>query len=280
MHLADGVGQLGAGEDVAEPPAGDAEGLGQAADGDGAVVHARERGHRDVLVGVVEDVLVDLVGDAERVELLAEPGDQLQLGAAEHLAAGIVRRVDDDRARPRREGGAELVGIDDEVGAVERDEDELRSAHRRVRDIVLVEGLEDDDFVALFDDREHGRHHGLGGAAGDGDLAVRLEVEAVEALRLGGDGVAQARRAPGDRVLVDVGVNRVDRGLLDEVGGGKVRVALGEVDGVVDHREAGHFADDRFAEDGGATGDVSAGLWLGHQVILQRDGCCDCPRSR
>ena len=46
---------------------------------------------------VVEDVLVDLVGDRERAPLLAQTGDELQLFAREDLAGRVVRRVDDDR---------------------------------------------------------------------------------------------------------------------------------------------------------------------------------------
>ena len=49
------------------------------------------RHHGDVLGAVVEDVLVDFVGDGERVELLAERGDEFQLFAVEDAAGGIVR---------------------------------------------------------------------------------------------------------------------------------------------------------------------------------------------
>ena len=51
---------------------------------------------------VVEDVLVDLVGDREDVVLAGTGRDDLELGAREDLARRVVRRVDDDGARAAR----------------------------------------------------------------------------------------------------------------------------------------------------------------------------------
>jgi hypothetical protein len=73
-----------------------------------------------------------------------------------------------------------------------------------------------------------------------------------------GDCAAQAGCAPRDGVLVDVRVDRIDRGLVDEVRRREIRVALSEIDRPVDHRQPGHLADDGFAEDRGAAGDVVA----------------------
>ena len=58
-------------------------------------------------------------------------------------------------------------------------------------------------------------------------------------------------------------------GLLDEVRGGEIGVALGEVDRAVEHREARHLADDGLGEDGRAVGDMGA-CWRGHAASL----CC------
>ncbi len=54
-----------------------------------------------VLGAVVKNVLVNLVGDGQRVELLAQLRNQLQALAVEHAAGGIIRRVDDDRLGAR-----------------------------------------------------------------------------------------------------------------------------------------------------------------------------------
>ena len=62
--------------------------------------HPGQRGERDVLEPVEHEVLVDLVGDRDQVVLAARASAiALQLGAVEHAAGRVVRRVDEDRAR-------------------------------------------------------------------------------------------------------------------------------------------------------------------------------------
>jgi hypothetical protein len=48
-----------------------------------------------VLPPVINDAVVDLVGDRNQIELLAEPGDALQLLAGEDPSRGIVRSVEE-----------------------------------------------------------------------------------------------------------------------------------------------------------------------------------------
>ena len=67
-----------------------------------------------------------------------------------------------------------------------------------VGSVVLVVRLEDHDFVARIEHGEQRREHRLGRAAADGDLA-RAHVHAVPPREIGGDGLAQVLRAPGDR---------------------------------------------------------------------------------
>ena len=74
---------------------------------------------------VVDHVLVDLVGDREDVVPLAQLGDDLELAARENLAGRVVRAVEDDRLGPRREGARQAIGIEREVGRLERHEDRL-----------------------------------------------------------------------------------------------------------------------------------------------------------
>ena len=104
-----GPGQIGRRNRPAHPPSRDAERLRQAVDGDGAIGHAVDRRDRHVLVAVVDDVLVDLVGDRQHVPLLAEPGDELQLVPGEDLPGRVVRRIDDDGARVVVERRRELL---------------------------------------------------------------------------------------------------------------------------------------------------------------------------
>ena len=123
----------------------------------------------------VDDVLVDVVGEDERVVLVARAGDQLELGAVEHLAGRVVRRVEDDGPRARPEGGAQLVGVDAPVRLVQRHVARDGAGEDGVGPVVLVERLEDDHLVARVHQRQHGRDHPLGRAAGDGDLGLRVD---------------------------------------------------------------------------------------------------------
>ena len=118
-------------------------------------------------------------------------GDQLELGPREHLAGRVVRRVDDDRSGPRAECRAQLVRVDRPVRFVERDVARDRAGQDRVGAVVLVVGLEHDDLVARVEQPEHGGHHRLGRAAGDGDLGLGIDRAPAGEL---------ARRRRGDRV--------------------------------------------------------------------------------
>ncbi len=71
---------------------------------------------------------------------------------------------------------------------------------------------------------------------------------ALGALEFFGDGVAKRFRAPGDGVLIDVGGDGFLGGALDFGGRGKIREALGEIDGAVADGQARHFANDGFGE--------------------------------
>ena len=60
--------------------------------------------------------------------------------------------------------------------------------------------------------------------------------------------VAEALRAPGDRVLVDVGIDRALGGFLHLGRRGEIGESLREVDRAVDRREPRHLADHRLRE--------------------------------
>jgi len=80
VEVADGGEPLGASGEIAETPAGDGEGLGEAGDGDGAFGHAGEGGDAEVLCAFVEEVLVHLVREDEEIVLDGEGGEEFELG--------------------------------------------------------------------------------------------------------------------------------------------------------------------------------------------------------
>ena len=157
------------------------------------------------------------------------------------LPVGLCGELTTMRPRPRPERGPQLVGIDRPVRLVERDVARDGAGQDRVGAVVLVERLEDDDLVARVEQPEHRRDHRLGRAAGDGDLGLRVDGAPAREVprRRRGDRVAQRLRAPGDRVLVDVGVDGLGDRVLELGRAGEVREALGEADRAVLRPPAG-----------------------------------------
>src|SRR5262249_26324485 len=94
-------------------------------------------------------------------------------------------------------------------------------------------------------------------AAADGHVPVGLDLHPVELAVLLGDRPSEARGAPGDRVLVEVAVDRpVSR--LDQLGRRReVRHALRQVHAAELVDDAGHLADDRFGEPLDALGNLT-----------------------
>ena len=180
VHLADRVGESGRRHDPADPPAGDAEGLRGAADGDRALPHARQRGDRDVLA-LEPDVLVDLVGDG-RAHRAGRRGRAIASSSARVSTRpdgllGVLTMM----ARVRGENAAgEPIQVE-RLAGLERNEDRLGVGEDRVGAVVLVERLEHDHLVARIHHGEQRGDHRLGGAAGDGDLPLGIHLEPVPA---------------------------------------------------------------------------------------------------
>ena len=103
--------------------------------------------------------------------------------------------------------------------------------HRDARGVRVVVRLERDDLVARLAQREQRGRDRLGRARGDEHLGVGVEVEAVEALLVRRRSRARSSGTPmPGRVLVVAGADRVDRGLLHDVGAVGVGEPLPEVD--------------------------------------------------
>ena len=102
VHLPDGPGEVPRCNGVADAPSGHAEGLGEGADGHGPLSHARKQGDGLVDVPVVQDVLVDLVGEDVEVVADRQLGDPVQLVAVEDLPDGLLGELRmRARSRPR-----------------------------------------------------------------------------------------------------------------------------------------------------------------------------------
>ena len=259
MDLFNALGDFGGSDGVAQAPTGDGVGLGQRAAADGSLEHAGQRGHIDMLVGRIDDVLIDFVGNAVGVVLFAEVSDKGELLARKDLATGVGRVAQDDGLGVVvAEGRLECLAVKVECGWVERHVDGLGTRKDRVGAVVLVERREDDDLVAGVRDRHHGGHHGLGGAAGDHDILVGVDRHAHKVLLLCCERLAHGLGAPGDGVLVieRLGVAGDGAQAVEQLRRGiEVGEALREIDSSVLIGDACHAADDRIGKSCRAVGE-------------------------
>jgi hypothetical protein len=134
-------------------------------------------------------------------------------------------------------------------GGTSGTKDGLAVGHDGLRAVVFKVRGEDDDLVAGIREREDRVDHGLGRADRDDDLGLGVERPAHEAAALFAHGAAEIRRAHRDRVLVRAGVADHLEPVHERLGRVEVGEALGEVDGVVRNRDAGHPADDGVGEE-------------------------------
>src|SRR6185437_14020165 len=216
--------------EVAYAPAGDAECLRQARDGNGAIGHSGQRCDADVTVAVEEEVLVDLIGNDEDVVLDRDVGNDLKLSGAEDFSRWVGWGVDDDGASARVDAFAKHVEIELPVGRGERDDDRLHAEREESVDVIAVEGLKDDDFVAGIEECEASGVQSSRCAGGDQDLRVRIGGNAVMALQLCGNGSAQSCDAVEAGIYIVTATYSFDR--LSRDGWRQVSVAdsLCEVD--------------------------------------------------
>ena len=105
VDLADGLRGFRRSDSPADAPAGNAVRFGHAVDDDSAIAHAVNASHGNVLGAVVQNVLVNFVGDAVAVPTDTEIANEFEFGASEDFAGGIVGRVQDDGFGVRPEGG-------------------------------------------------------------------------------------------------------------------------------------------------------------------------------
>ena len=197
------------------------------------------------VLGLEDEVLVDLVGHGDQVVLEAQAGDELELLAPEDLARRVVRRVEEQQPGPRRHGPDELVRIERPVRRPERHDPARRVRHGGACGVGVVVRLEHDDLVAALAQREQRRGDRLGGARGDEHLAVGVVVEPVALELVPRDGRAQLRHARARGVLVVAGPDGRDRHLLDLLGTVGVGEALAEVDRPGCEGERRHLGEDR-----------------------------------
>ncbi len=259
-QLADAGDERRRRDQPAEPPAGHQPVLGERVGADHPVLGRREvqerRGDAGAGRAVVEP-LVGIVGHDPDPVPAAVREQRVLRRAVDRPAGRVVRRVDVERARARRERREQAVEVERPAARTER---ERHAVDRRAEDLRDLDQVRPQRRhfhhpVARADDRlrrEHQRRHARVGHRDALDVH-----RPVQPRHVGGERLAERR----DPEVVGVegvpGLERLDRRRADEVGRDLVRLAEPERQDV-GVAEAGvrHLADLRAAErlDGGAGG--------------------------
>ncbi len=181
------------------------------------------------------DVLVRLVREDPEVAFARDGGDALQIGARQDAAARVVRRVDVEHLRARRDRLLELVEV---VPPAERLVQRTADRHAVRRQHVPDGGrplrIGHDHLVARLEQRLHDGVDAVHAAVGHQNLLGALHRRAVLVAQLLRDELAQARQAVGLQVVGPVVGNRLRHRRLHRVRGVEADVALVEPERVLD----------------------------------------------
>src|SRR5262245_27487994 len=101
VHRSDQVSQSLLRDAIPDTPSGDAEGFRIPANRNRSFAHAGQCCETDMLATVVEEILVNLVGEREEIVAFRHIGDVLKLSASKHFPGWVPRRVHNDGFRPR-----------------------------------------------------------------------------------------------------------------------------------------------------------------------------------
>jgi len=182
--------RLGRGE-KSEPPAGHAPGFGEAVDDNGVFVMGRRKAG-DAFMGraVVKQMLVNFVAHDEDAFFDANVAESFNFFRGVDGAGRIAGGIEDEKARARCNGGAQLRGCDLEFSFVAGLENDGRGAGK-LDHFGITEPIRrgNQDFVTLLAGRNDEVVTGMFAAAGDNDLGG-LVSKPVLAFEFVGDGLA------------------------------------------------------------------------------------------
>ena len=211
---------------IADAPAGHGVGLGDAVDDDGLGLHiVAQGGEADVVLAVVDQLLVDLVGDDVETGLHSQLCDLHQLAAGIDAAVGVGGAVEDDGLGLFVDVGAQHLGGDDEVvllAAVHHHRHAAGHAHHL--GVAQPAGGGQQHLVAGVDQRAQGGEDHLLCAVGDDDLGG-IVGHAVVAEEFIADLCAQIHGSGHSRVARDARVDGEFARVVDVLRGAEVRLA-------------------------------------------------------
>ena len=215
------------------------------------------------VLAVVDQVLVDLVGDDPQIVARRPLDDRLEPGARDHPPGRVVRRVDVDRAGAR--GAVRLETLDRGLGridaAVERHLD--RRAVERAHDALDQRpvGREQQHLVAGLEDRADDGAERAGGAGGD-QHALALVRDARGRRRARYQVVDQPRQPFGLRVAVHARVLG-DAQVLHPGAFGRLHPGVADVERIDLALERAQLLGERGEDRAADLGDGARGVGIG-----------------
>ena len=181
-----------------------------------------------MLALAVHELLVNFVGQNHDVLAECDFTESTQLVGSVHRAGRIAGRIDDHHLGRRRHRIFKLLGGHLPTGRfLGLDKDRNTTGKTNHLGIGNPVRRRDDDLVTFFDHRKNGIEAGHFRASGHADLIGGV-VEVIVLEKLGRKRFAQLGDATGRSVLGATFVERLDRGLFDEVRGINFRFATGE----------------------------------------------------
>ena len=171
-------------------------------------------------------MLVHVVGQHPHMRVTHQHvGQRLEFVARIGRAGRVRRRVQDHPLGARRDRALEVLGLELEaILEPGRHDDRIAPVDRDHLGIAHPIGRGNDHLVALVHRDQEGVVEDLLAPSRD-DGVRRLVVEPVLAAELGRDRLAQRRNAEHRRIFGLAALDRLDRRLLDVVGGVEVRLA-------------------------------------------------------
>ena len=201
-----------------------------------------------MLAAVEDHMLPDLVADRNCVELPAEAGEQFEVFAWVNHGGRIERIVEQHRLGLAIECAFQHLLGKPPMRRLQSQEPRDAAGLTDDWKIGIIDRLENDHFVAGFDNGEDGAGQGLRAARSHHHLAHRVQLEPVPAPVMGRDRLAQFGNAHHRRVLVIAIHGSIGCRLPDVLGAGMVGKALAEIDGVIVARKLRHRLEDRDGE--------------------------------
>src|SRR5271154_5164740 len=184
-----------------------------------------------MFAAVKHDVLVDLIRQHPATARAQQRGERLEVLVRKTAAGRVVRRIDDDQPRARRQLLGHALPVRPEFRWQQRHVNAAATGQLHARLIGVVGRVKDQYFIAGADQSLNRRENGLGRAESYGHLGIGVDAQSVAALQLNRDLLAQ-QLEPGHRCVL---VEALEHGLMNQGGQQRIdrviRKALPEVDG-------------------------------------------------